>query len=101
MSAKVPWDASLEVINAPLLEEVFGQNVLPFVLPFAFAVGKLLELCGFLERNGAAEKKQPLSYPMLFLGFYSSSALLQGLNCPTAYPPLNAQGGAWSIRDSS
>ena len=56
MSAKVPWDASLEVINAPLLEEVFGQNVLPFVLPFAFAVGKLLELCGFLERNGAAEK---------------------------------------------
>ena len=41
MSAKVPLDASLEVINAPLLEEVFGQNVLPFVLPFASAVGKL------------------------------------------------------------
>ena len=87
MSAKVPWDASLEVINAPLLEEVFGQNVLPFVLPFAVAVGKLLELCGFLERNGAAEKKQPLSYPMLSLGFYCSSAPLQRLNCPTACPP--------------
>ena len=56
MRAKVPWDAALEVINAPLFEEVFSQNDLPFVLPFALAIGKLLELCGFFEKNGAAEK---------------------------------------------
>ena len=41
MRTDILWDAALEVINAPLLEEVFGQNVLPFVLPFASAVGKL------------------------------------------------------------
>ena len=89
MRAKVPWDAALEVINAPLFEEVFSQNVLPFVLPFALAIGKLLELCGFFERNGAAEKKQSPSDPMLLLGFYWSFTSLQGLNCPTTcHAPL-------------
>ena len=57
MSADILWDAALEVIDAPLLEEISGQNVLPFILPFAFAVGKLSELCGFLKRIGAAEKR--------------------------------------------
>ena len=41
MSANVLWDAALEVINPSLLEEIFSQNVLPFVLPFAALVGKL------------------------------------------------------------
>jgi len=55
MCANVLWDTPLEVINPSLLEEVFSQNVLPFVLPFAVLVGKLLDLCGFLKRIGAAE----------------------------------------------
>ena len=95
MRAEVSWDAALEVINAPLFEEVFSQNVLPFVLPFALAIGKLLELCGFFEKNGAAEKKQSPSDPMLLLGFYWSFTSLQGLNCPTTChaPPLIAMRG--------
>jgi len=63
MSANVLWDAALEVINPSLLEEIFSQNVLPFVLPFAVLVGKLLDLCGFLKRIGAAEKKPRISLP--------------------------------------
>jgi hypothetical protein len=47
MCADVLGDAALEVINPSLLEEVLSQNVLPFVLPFAVLVGKLLDLCGF------------------------------------------------------
>jgi len=39
--ADILRDAALEVIDAPLLEEIFGKNVLPFVLPFTTAVGKL------------------------------------------------------------
>ena len=55
MMTNIFRDASLEVINASFLEEVYSHNVLPFVLPFNTKVGKLLELCGFLKRNGAAE----------------------------------------------
>ena len=68
---------------------VWLNNLSWFVLPFALAIGKLLELCGFFERNGAAEKKQSPSDPMLLLGFYRSSTSLQGLNCPTTcHTPL-------------
>ena len=56
MRTNIFRDASLEVINASFLEEVCSHNVLPFVLPFNTKVGKLLELLGFLKRNGAAEK---------------------------------------------
>ena len=56
MRTNIFRDASLEVINASFLEEVCRHNVLPFVLPFNTKVGKLSELCGFLKRNGAAEK---------------------------------------------
>ena len=63
MCANVLGDAALEVINPSLLEEVFSQNVLPFVLPFAVLVGKLLDLCGFLKRIGAAERKPLMSLP--------------------------------------
>ena len=42
---QVRWNATLEVIYATFLEEVLRrlrcQNVLPFVLPFAWAIGKL------------------------------------------------------------
>ena len=34
MGADVLWHAALEVVDASLGEEICGQNVLPFVLPF-------------------------------------------------------------------
>ena len=58
MRTNIFRDVSLEVINASFLEEVCSHNVPPFVLPFNIKVGKLLELCGFLKRNGAAEKRE-------------------------------------------
>ena len=70
MRTNIFRDASLEVINTSFLEEVCNHNVLPFVLPFNTKVGKLLELCGFLKSNGAAEKKQPLSDPTAMLRVY-------------------------------
>ena len=37
----VLWNAALEVVDASLCEEICGQNVLPFVLPFNVTIGKL------------------------------------------------------------
>ena len=51
---KFNWNPPLEVINAPftkkILRMLLGQNVLPFVLPFAYAIGKLQVFRGFFGR---------------------------------------------------
>ena len=41
MGAYALWNAALEVVDASLCEEIFGQNVLRFVLPFNVTIGKL------------------------------------------------------------
>ena len=77
----------LKVINAPPLEQILcllrSQNVLPFVLPFAYAIGKLQVFRGFFGRGWCGREERTIQ---VFLRTASDSILRVAGNatqCPT------------------
>ena len=87
MSQEFRWNSPLKVINAPLRKQILSllcsQNVLPFVLPFAYAIGKLQVFRGFFGREWCGREERTIQ---VFLRTASDSILRVASNatrCPT------------------